>query len=321
MSVTIAYITHRAEPQFRWFIDGLAAQLDGDPTVEVLFVDGLYDRPRAECVTELVAGRFAFRHLPAKPNPWNGPYRLCRHELWAAASARNTAIVCARGEYLACVDDCSVLGPHWWDQVRLAARERWVIAGAYQKHRDIEVVAGVLSDSRTDDSGLDTRWSLAAGDGTVQIAGGQLYGNCAAPRDLLVAVNGWDELCDPMGGEDYHLGIRLEWAGETIRYSRRMLTIESEDLHGGRTPSRWAPPPLSVEDYMAILARYGVDRRSTDGPTDASHLVLDVLYGTHAVRSIGNYYDLRDLDEMSLMGLPSRFPLRYWFADVALAEL
>ncbi len=318
--MTIAYVTHRVEPRFDWFIDSLAAQLGGDP-VEVLFVDGLRDARRGERLEELVAGRFAFRHIAPKPNPWNGPERRTRAEFWAAASARNTAIVYAHSPYLVCVDDCAVLGPHWWDQVRVAAREGWVIAGAYQKHREMEVRDGALLASSFEPSGLDTRWTLAEDGETATIAGGQLYGNCAAPRDWLVAVNGFDELCDPIGGEDYHLGIRLEWAGAQIRYSRRMLTIEADDLHVGATPPRWSAPPLAPDAYTALLARFGVGHRTTDGPCDAAHMVLDVLYGTHAVRSIGNYYDLRDVDEATLRELPGRFPDRYWFGDIALAEL
>jgi len=318
--VTVAYITHRAEPRFDWFIDGLAAQLDDDP-VEVLVVDGLRSPEREAQVVELVAGRFACRHVAPKPNPWNGPHRLTGADRWAAASARNTAIVHARGDYLVCVDDCSVLGPRWWEQVRTAARERWVIAGAYQKHRQMHVVDGMLVESHVEASGIDSRWELAADDQTVTIAGGQMYGNFGAPRDLLIHVNGFDELCDPIGGEDYHLGIRLEWSGERIRYSRRMLTIESDHGHDDHPPPRWTPPPLEPHAYMEMLARFGVRERTTDGPCDASHLVLDVLYGTREVRSIGNYYDLRELDGSTLHELPARFPERYWFADVAMAEL
>ncbi|HTX58469.1 MAG TPA: glycosyltransferase, partial [Verrucomicrobiae bacterium] len=102
MPVTVAYITHRDEPRFDWFIDGLAAQLDGD-AVEVLVVDGLRSPARCARVEELAAGRFVCRHVAPKPNPWNGPHRLTATDRWAAASARNSAIVHARGAYLVCV--------------------------------------------------------------------------------------------------------------------------------------------------------------------------------------------------------------------------
>src|SRR5439155_20599442 len=90
--ISIVYITHRASPRFDWFADSLARQLDTED-VEVLFVDGVHSPERSEELEQIVRGRFPYRHVPAKPSPFAGPYRLTTRDYFAAASARNTGLV------------------------------------------------------------------------------------------------------------------------------------------------------------------------------------------------------------------------------------
>ena len=289
--VSVVYVTHRPAPQFDWFIDGLANQL-ADDDLEVILVDGLYSADRAAEVDRLVRGRFPFRHVPPKPTPWNGPHRLTRRDYFAAASARNTGIVHATGEYIVFVDDCSVLMPGWWGEARAAARHGYVVAGAYDYHLQMVVADGVLRTSRPKEAGRDIRWERGDDTGLVQIGGGELFGcSFGAPRRLLVEVNGLDELCDPIGGEDYQLGLRLEWAGARIFYSRRMLTVESDDRSHGSSPARLGRV-AEPDAYMERLRTFGVMDRSTDGEWSNSWMVLDIAYGTRSIRSLGNYYDL-----------------------------
>ena len=56
------------------------------------------------------------------------------------------------------------------------------------------------------------------------------------PVEALLQVNGFDEDCDPMGGEDYCCGMMLERRGFQFRYHRKMMTVESEECHGAETP-------------------------------------------------------------------------------------
>jgi len=49
-----------------------------------------------------------------------------------------------------------------------------------------------------------------------------------------VELNGYDELCDPVGGEDYQLGLRIEFAGVPIFYCRAMLAVEVRSCTGSR---------------------------------------------------------------------------------------
>jgi glycosyltransferase involved in cell wall biosynthesis len=317
-NLAVIFVTHRREPRFDWFADSLAAQL-GEDEPEVIFVDGLHSPERAAELEQTVRDRFAFRHVRAKPTPWNGTHRLTRRDLFAAASARNTGIVHTTAPYLVFVDDCAVLMPGWWQQVKTTARHGIVVAGAYRKEHAMAVRDGMLVDSDASRSDLDVRWDRGA-DGLVEIGGGELFGcSFGAPRELLVEVNGLDELCDPIGGEDYHLGIRLEWAGARIFYSRAMLTVESKDSDRGglRRVGRTAEP----DAYMAHLRRFGVEHRSIDGNWDNSHMVLDIAYGTRSPRSVGNYYDLSTLTEAGLEATIEHFPREYWFDGTPLGDL
>jgi glycosyltransferase involved in cell wall biosynthesis len=323
--VSIIYVTHRPEPRFDWFADSLAAQLGADDP-EVIFVDGLHSTERAAQLEQVVAGRFAHRHVTAKPSPWNGPHRLTGKDYFASASARNTGIVCATRPYVVFVDDCSVLMPGWWSEARTAARHEYVVAGAYQYHREMAVENGVLVRSRhvpDEPDATDCRWDQGHDEALVKVGGGHLFGcSFGAPRALLVELGGQDELVDAAEGADCQLGLRLEWAGVPILYSRRMLTIESTELHEQRSKqviglARDLEPPA----YMARLREFGVDRRTTDGAWDNANMILDIAYGTRSTRSLGNYYDLAALQEADFDATIAAFPRTYWFDRTPLGEL
>ena len=328
------YITHRRDPHFEWFADSFAAQLsqvDLDEPCEVVCVDGLYGSERAARMRSVVADRFPFRHVPAKPTPYAGPHRLTQTDYHAPASARNTGVVYARQRYLVFVDDCSVLMPGWLREVRAAAELRNIVAGAYHFHWEMEVENGSLIRSRVDPFrrtasepyGVDTRWPIGDDEALVPCHGEQLFGgNFGVPRSLLLEVNGTDELCDTMRGQDYHLGLRLEWTGARLFYSRRMLLIKSEERHEAtNTVVTRLNRSLNPAAYMRKLAEFGVRRRSLGGEWDGVHLVLDILHGTHATRSLGNYYELRELEPANLPAIVGRFPSRYWVDNQPLAEM
>jgi hypothetical protein len=321
-AVSVCYITHRLTPRFDWFAASLAHQLQDSDDIEVVVVDGMRSASRAECVAATVADRFPVRCVAAKPNPMNGPHRITTRDYLATGSARNTGIVHARHPYVVFVDDCSVVMPGWWEAVRRAARNGAVVGGAYQKHWDMDVREGRLITSRVERGGVDSRWDLGSEDGPVGIVGGQLYGcSFGAPRDLLLDVNGLDELCHPAGGEDYQLGLRLEWAGAEVLYDRSLLTIESEDLHrSSQVPAR-VDRSAEPAAYMEVLKGFGVDARTTDGDHTSSKMVLDILYGLRPTRSLGNYYDLALIDSTDPDWGIERFPKRYWFDGQPLAEM
>jgi hypothetical protein len=319
-AVSIVYATHRRDPRFDWFADSLAGQLDGSG-VEVVVVDGHWDEQRAAAFEATVAGRFEVRVVAPKPTVWNGPFRRASVDHHAPANGRNTGIVHARAPYVVCTDDCAVLGPAWWAEVRAAARHGYVVGGAYEKRSELVVEHGrVVRDA--EQSGRDARWDMGDDQRVVPIAGGQLFGcTIGAPRELWLDVNGFDELCDANGGEDCQLGLRLELAGSPIFYSRRLLSLESDALHAAGTPLVRIDPLLSPEAYDAHLARFGLRTRVVDGPLDVSHLVLDLTLGTRSPRSLGNHFELAALRPGDLPGTAAGLPETYWADGRPLREL
>lgn len=330
--VSVVYVTHRANPHFDWFADGLARQV-GEDAVEVIVVDGRHSTERARAFAQMVDGRFTLRHVPPKPTPYSGPGRITRHPYSAASSARNTGIVYARAPYVVFTDDSGALGDGWWEEVVTAAKHAYVLAGTYENRTDLvvedgRVLSGHLAPGAKAGDVIDSRWEIGDDHALVQIVGSQLFGcGLGAPRARLVALNGFDELCDPIGGEDYHLGVRLEWSGERLFFSRRMMTIKDADRHRSDAIKRLdrgraEDGPLAEARYMACLGEFGVAQRTLAGrPWDCGHLCLDILYGTRSIRSLGNCYDLESLNEQDLAQVAQAFPERYWATGEPLAEL
>ena len=320
--VSIVYPTVRDEPAFEWFADGLARQLPDGAEVELIVVDARIDDERERRFERVVAGRFALRHVPPKPSPYQGPHRRTSRDCFAAASARNTGLVHARAPYVVFADDCAVPMPGWWRAVERAAPPGDVVAGAYQKRWAMRVRDGRFVEGRLDESGVDARWSLGDDARPVRIVGGQLYGaSFGAPRDLLLAINGLDELCDSIGGEDIQLGLRLEHAGATILYDRTMLTVESIELGNHGPLFARIDRTLPERAYRERLADFGVRRRAVDGRFDSSHMVLDIVLGTGSWATHGNYYWLADLVPADYLRTVARFPATHWFDGCPLATM
>jgi hypothetical protein len=309
--VSIVCATHRPDPRFDLLAESLGSQLGDDGAeVQVIVVDGLHDAERGELLLAQTGDRFALEHVPAKPTAWNGAYRVAANDYYAPASARNTAIVHASAPYVAFVDDWSTLQADWWTRVRSAAANGHVVAGAIH--------------TRWGDGGRlerDRRWTLGESAHAVPVGAGNLAeANCAAPRDLLVSVNGFDELCDPAGNEGYHLGTRLSWAGAEVLYDRRMLSVRSAERHRHDVVRRFDRVTDRVP-YMNTLRGFGVAQRSFDGPFDSSHLVWDVLFGRHEKGSLGNHYDLATLSVDDLPATAERLPLTHWLDGRSLGRL
>jgi GT2 family glycosyltransferase len=319
--ISVVYVTHRSEPRFEWFADALAAQLDGED-IEVILVDGLHNAERGERFARAASGRFPLRHVPAKPTPYNGPHRTTLRDYFAPANARNTGIVYAQRPFVVFVDDLSLPMPGWWRAAAQAARDGYVVAGAYQKHREMTVRDGRLTASRLDASGLDARWQQGSDEEVVALGGGALYGcSFGVPRELLLDLNGLDELCDAIAGEDGQFGYRLEHAEAPIYYDRRMLTIESVEDHAQGPVLGRLNPAAHPDVYMARLREFGVGERSRPGAWDSQHMIFDLVHGQRSTVSLGNHCDLRTLDAGNLEATAASFPRHHWFDQRPLDEM
>ena len=314
MKFSIAHITNRKIACHDWFCDGLVKQVGSGEWPEIIFIDSvLWQDPigRKKELLDTVAGRFKYRHEPPKPTVWQGPTRLTTQDYFAASNARNTGICLASTPYIMFVDDLSVLGPQWLSNVRHAAEGKYCVAGSYRKSFDMVVEGGELKSHRPNiqegtgrDLGLDSRCGVGRDTGIVKVDGGLLYGcSCGFSIDTLLQVNGFDEIHDSSGAEDYSLGITLQKWGHQLWFNRNVFSCESEELHGQHPVMKRIIKP---------------------GNPDASHVILNRLKADPRPRTYGNFFELRDLRNSVLAGNPFPVPTKpshHWFDNADLRTM
>jgi hypothetical protein len=277
MRITIAYITSRRNPRLDWMLRGLEAQACPGDEVELVIVDALGRHPSEIGLVPCAPVRGVVATEP-KPCVWQGRQRITDRDWWAMANARNTAIALASADCLAFLDDRCWLGPGWLASVRRAEASRAsVVVGAYEK---IEI-GRVTRDHRASRAPL----------GKVDCGGGWLYGcTFCCPLEWLLEVNGFEEGCDGLSGEDYILGLMLGNAGRRIDFDPRMLVRQERSgvdhgcvrsdkgvaprdksnaalaRFGGRTRTEFTP------DLRALRAEIAAGGRFLDVDRDAPHL-------------------------------------------------
>jgi hypothetical protein len=186
------------------------------------------------------------------------------------------------------VDDLSVLRRGWLDQVLHAAKDQYVVAGAYKKVKNLHYApdplgTGAVPHWEEFPEGVDSRWSRGSDGGVVPWHGGGLYGcSFGVPLEAALEVDGNDAACNGQGAEDTDFGIRLERAGWPIFYNRNMLTLESEELHhdGSKLPQerKLVTPDRLPPGYESYVMPNHAERHMSD------HVVLNRLANeTHRI--------------------------------------
>lgn len=327
--ISIIFSTNRKEPKFwEWFMPSLLSQISDDDKKNIEVICISYDidvfaykdytetfYPEIEC-----NGVKVIQSQP-KPNVYQGKERKTKTEMFSPSNARNTGILVSQGNYLVFADDVSLLMPGWWFAVKQAAEKGMIVCGAYQKHFEMVVESGNLVSSRSHQGGIDSRWNIGNNGFPVAITGQQLFGcSFGIPAKDIIDVNGFDEICDSIGGEDYQLGMRLNNAGKKIWYDRRMFTVESEELHNQPYLMLRDDRVLSPEAYRMRLAEFGVDKRHTTGNYDSSHMILDILLGLGQTWTLGNNYNL-GVDREAHYFVPPADVTNHWFDRKLLSEL
>jgi len=227
--LSVAYLTNRQEPLFQWFADSLRLQLQSGESYPIIVVDFHAETPGRRQVFENIAQQ-PLIHVEPKPNVWSGPHRLPKDNWFSAANSRNTALCLCKTDWLAYVDDLSILMPGWLNCVKDAMRVGYVALGSYRKAFGMVVENGLLKSF--DRESVDTRLKQVTQDVT-PCDGGWLYGcSLAGPVEDFLKVGGWMENCDGLGSEDCCTGKLMRNAGCDLRYDRRMVTVESEEGHG-----------------------------------------------------------------------------------------
>lgn len=228
MTLSIAYVSARAECHIEWFIDSLRREAESKPNdIEVIFVDFLYaSRPHPKCKLPV-----NFRHVPCKPTIWQGPSRITKGHWWAKSAYLNTAICLAKSDWLACVDDRSVLMPGWLRCIREAQRDNYAVAGSYSKHVNMKVKNGVITHPGTC-IGVDPRNPRGTDGEVVQSFGDKWFGcNNAFPIEAMLKIGGYPEdVCDSLGYEDTMMGHLLIRNGIVTKYDPRMKIVEDRTM-------------------------------------------------------------------------------------------
>ena len=282
---------------------GRAARATTRTQVEVIVVDGLADRGAA---ARLRGGgrRTASRSGSCRRSrhPGMGPYRLTGNEYDGAASARNTGIVCAAAPYVVFQDDCSIVMSGWWRGGSAGGREetgsspaRATATGAWWSTRRRS------TGSRAGAAGIDRRWRLGA---TPSRCGSRAASwrreLWRAAARFCVEINGFDELCDPIGVEVAQLGRRLELG----RNADSLQSADADDPEranvtcrmscGGST--RRSTPPTTWPS-----SRISASRTDSSTAPGRARACSSISSSAPASGRSGNDYELALLEEADLV--------------------
>lgn len=281
--ITFSYFTNRMEPKIEWFFDSLIKQTREENLTGfgLTIVDFHKDVRPINIPPEL---SFA-KHVKPKPTVWQGDYRLTNENYFAPSNTRNTAICICETPYIALIDDLSVLMPGWLKELKSRLNESAYILGAYKKVKNLVVENGEVKSFEPFPQGVDSRWDAGSDYGPVVAAGSWAFGcSLAGPVEGFLRINGYDEDCDSMGGEDYIAGMMLERNGYRFSYSRKMLTLESEERHHVEKP------------FKRII------KKTPMHPIDASHIILEQVMSGGRIKAQNYFGSIRDLRSKVLAG-------------------
>ena len=251
LALSVIIPAGRPDPRVDWILRDLSDQVLPGDLIEVIAVDPSF--PEKEPSRSQDHPQIGVVRVAPKPNPWQGPQRLTRQDWWAASSARNTGIALASHDYVAFLDDRTKLGSIWLDRVRKGARSGAVIAGSYD----------VINQGR---SILDHRRMLCPRS-RKNCGGDWLYGGSfCLPLAWLLEVNGFEEGCDGLAGEDCVLGRMLVHAGYRVDFDAHMRSIKERpdgSEHGFRSVDKGTP---TRSKSSAALVRFGSRARTEFTP-------------------------------------------------------
>lgn len=299
-SLTIVYVTARKEPKIEWFSDSLWRETGGDVSnTFVIIVDAFKTGNLPKDYNE----NKHVRHVLPKPTIWQGEHRITKEDWWAKCNALNTGIALCDTEWIAFVDDRSVLAHGWLQCIQDAMMNEYAVCGSYEKRANMKVDNGEITEAG-ELLGQDIRTQRGFPHRTADWYGG----SGALPLEWCLMVNGFPETyCDGLGFEDIQFGILLRNNLLPMYYDSRMRLIED------RTPG---------ESYEGALKR--ASKPSPD-PNDKyqakDYRILSIMGDS---KTSGNSYDIRELRERVLRGEPFPPPTasKYdWFDGTYIGDM
>lgn len=303
-SLTLAFVTARHDPCFDWFVESLERRVAENKEVKwsklrVIIIDH-HRRTRAKEVTT----QTKTTHCIPKSTVWSGPDRLTKQDWWSTANARNTALCLCDTEWIAFLDDRSVMQPGWFQPILDAQKGEYIVAGSYEKRREMTAYGGYIQHAGII-TGEDGRAKYQASESLPNPcpAGGDwLFGcNFALPIAWALAVNGVDETCDGLSMEDVIFGRHLQNAGYPIQFDSRMKIVED------RTPGKTGPTMIRRDKGVS--------------PNDKSHALLEKIGG---LSRASHPIDIPKIREAVLKGMKfpkATEPTRDWYDQQPLNEM
>ena len=225
-----------------------------------------------------------------------------------------------------------MLLPGWLKAHVHAASHGYVLCGTTCKHRKLVVSPeGDVLEKDDFPPGMDSRMSRIPPEGLLRCNGGWLYGGTfSVPLEHALRINGQDEACDTIGGEDYDFGQRLERGGSEIFISRACGTLEDDLAHHAQAavirldkpwpPKRGAPPRTFSQDGWSAPAA----NLESDGPYSSNYLYHRLQREASRFWTVGNTFDLRQMRDKVLRGEPFPIPdgpREHWVDGQPLSEM
>lgn len=298
-SLTIVYVTARHEPKIEWFLDSLNRETGGDFSNTAIIVVSTYEFGFLVSPYSDLSGRV--KTTFPKPTIWQGEHRITKEDWWAKCNAMNTGIALCDTEWIAFVDDRSVLSHGWLQCVQDSMLHDYAVCGSYEKRANMKVKDGEIVEEG-ELLGADIRTQRGFPHPTNDWYGG----SCALPLEWCLRVNGFPEdVCDGLGFEDIAFGILLRNNHLAMYYDSRMRIIED------RTPS----------EIGGALKRASKPSPNDDKYQAKDYRILEIM---GASTTSGNSYDLTELRERTLKGEPFPPPTaRYydWFDNAPISEM